>query len=45
MRYYSISRVREDFKRLRDQYGAKTIVVQDDHFMADKQRASNTMNE
>ncbi len=39
MRYYSISRVREDFKRLRDQYGAKTIVVQDDHFMADKQRA------
>lgn len=39
MRYYSIGRVREDFTRLRDQYGAKTIVVQDDHFMADKQRA------
>lgn len=39
MRYYSIERVREDFKRLRDRYGAKTIVVQDDHLMADKQRA------
>ncbi len=39
MRYHSISRVREDFIRLRDQYGAKTIVFQDDHLMANKQRA------
>lgn len=39
MRYYSINRVRDDFMRVRDQYGAKTIVFQDDHFMADKQRA------
>jgi len=39
MRYHSVSRVREDFKRLKDQYGAKTIVFQDDHFMADRQRA------
>lgn len=39
MRYYSLNRVREDFKRLRDQYGAKTIIFQDDHFMANKQRA------
>jgi anaerobic magnesium-protoporphyrin IX monomethyl ester cyclase len=39
MRYYSIDRVRDDFKRLRDHYGAKTIVFQDDHFVADKQRA------
>ncbi len=38
MRYYSINRIREDFRRLRDQYRAKTIVFQDDHFMADKQR-------
>lgn len=38
MRYYSVNRVREDFKRLRDQYGAKTLVFQDDHFMADKKR-------
>ena len=39
MRYYSVTRVREDFKRLRDQYGAKIIVFQDDHFVANKQRA------
>lgn len=39
MRYYSIPRVREDLKRLRDEYGAKTIVFQDDHFLANKQRA------
>ncbi len=39
MRYYSITRVREDFRRLRDEYRAKTIVFQDDHFMADEQRA------
>jgi len=39
MRYYSVNRVREDFKRIRDQYGAKTIVFQDDHLMGNKQRA------
>lgn len=39
MRYYSIDRVREDFKKLRDQYGVKTIVFQDDHFMGNKKRA------
>ncbi|MBI4707677.1 MAG: B12-binding domain-containing radical SAM protein [Candidatus Omnitrophica bacterium] len=39
MRYYSIDRIREDFIRLRDRYGAKTLVFQDDHFMANKQRA------
>jgi len=39
MRYHSISRVREDFKRLREKYGAKTLVFQDDHFVANKQRA------
>ncbi len=39
MRYHSITRVREDFKRLRDQYGVETIIFQDDHFMANKQRA------
>ncbi|HOW58284.1 MAG TPA: radical SAM protein [Candidatus Omnitrophota bacterium] len=38
MRYNSIARIREDFKKLRDEYGAKTLVFQDDHFMADKQR-------
>lgn len=39
MRYYSIDRVKEDFKRLRDQYGAKTFIFQDDHFMGSKERA------
>jgi len=38
MRYYSISRVKDDFKRLKKQYGAKTLVFQDDHLMANKQR-------
>ena len=44
MRYYSINRVRDDFKRIRDQYGAKTIIFQDDHLMADKQRAFKIIN-
>lgn len=39
MRYYTVNRVREDFKRLRDQYGAKTFIFQDDHLMANRQRA------
>jgi len=39
MRYYSVARVREDFARLKDQYGARLVVVQDDHFMANRQRA------
>ncbi len=39
MRYYSLDRVREDFLRLHDYYGADTLVFQDDHFMGDKQRA------
>lgn len=39
MRFYSIDRVKEDFTRLKNQYGAMTFVFQDDHFMANKQRA------
>jgi len=38
MRYYSIDRVREDFKRLKNQYQAKTIIFQDDHLMANRKR-------
>lgn len=38
MRFYSLDRVREDFKRLKEEYGAKTLVFQDDHLMADKNR-------
>lgn len=39
MRYYSVNRVGEDFRRLRDQYKVKTMIFQDDHFMANKERA------
>ena len=44
MRYYSISRIKEDFLLLRDKYGAKTLVVQDDHFMGDPDRALEIVN-
>ena len=43
MRYFSLSRVEEDLRCLRDRYGAKTIVFQDDHFMADKRRAKQVI--
>ena len=39
MRYYSVERIRDDLTRLRDEYGAKIIIVQDDNFMANKARA------
>jgi radical SAM superfamily enzyme YgiQ (UPF0313 family) len=39
MRYHSIARIRDDLATLKERYQAKTIVFQDDHFMADKQRA------
>lgn len=39
MRYHSLERIREDFQRLKERFGAKTVVFQDDHFMADKKRA------
>lgn len=38
MRYHSIDRVFSDINRLVDQYAAKTLIFQDDHFMADKTR-------
>lgn len=39
MRFYSLARVKDDFKHLKDKYGAKTIIVQDDQFLANKKRA------
>lgn len=39
MRYHSVARVRDDFNRLTTQYGAKILVFQDEHFMADRRRA------
>ena len=39
MRYHSLDRIKEDFTRLKNQFGAHTIAFLDDQFMADKQRA------
>lgn len=39
MRYWSIERVKEDLIRLKQKFGAKTVIVQDDHFMGDPERA------
>lgn len=39
MRYYSMDRVKKDLKTLKEQYGAQIFVFQDDHFMADTERA------
>jgi anaerobic magnesium-protoporphyrin IX monomethyl ester cyclase len=38
MRYYSLTRIKEDLKRLKEEYEAGVIVFFDDHFMAEKQR-------
>jgi radical SAM superfamily enzyme YgiQ (UPF0313 family) len=39
MRYYSMNRVREDFEKLKNEFGAATLIFQDDHLMGDPQRA------
>ena len=44
IRYYSTSRIREDFIRLKDRYGIQKIIFQDDHFMADKKRVYEIIN-
>lgn len=44
IRYYSINRVREDLKRLKEEYGAEIIIFQDDHFMGNKKRAFGIVN-
>lgn len=38
MRYHSTERVFADIHRLVDEYAARTLIFQDDHFMADKAR-------
>ena len=38
MRYHSISEIKEDFRRIRDQFGAEMLVFFDDHLMSDKKR-------
>lgn len=39
MRYYSVERVKQDLRQLTKDYGAKTLVFQDDHLLADRRRA------
>lgn len=44
MRFYSKQRVVEDMDALFSKYGARGLVVQDDHFMGDKERAYNIVS-
>jgi hypothetical protein len=48
MRYHSIERIENDLKQLKEKYGAKTIVIQDDNFMGQgeegRTRALNIVN-
>jgi len=45
MRYYSLDRVKEDLTRLVTEFGADTVVFQDDHLMADKDRVYSILKE
>jgi radical SAM superfamily enzyme YgiQ (UPF0313 family) len=38
MRYLSVPRIREDFKRLKVKYGVRTVVFFDDHLMSNRKR-------
>lgn len=38
MRYQSVERVKEDFKRLKNEYGGEIVVYYDDHLMSDRDR-------
>lgn len=44
MRYHSFERVYEDIKRLKEQYGAQKIGIQDDNFIIDRERAIKIVN-
>jgi radical SAM superfamily enzyme YgiQ (UPF0313 family) len=39
MRYYSVDRVKNDLLCLKENFGAKTLIFQDDHFMGNPKRA------
>ena len=39
MRFLSLERVKQDFLAIKERYGVRTIVFQDDHFMASPKRA------
>jgi len=45
VRYISIDRVVEDVKRMRDEFGMTVLMVEDDHFFQDKERAKTLLRE
>ncbi|MBN3033550.1 MAG: B12-binding domain-containing radical SAM protein [Candidatus Saganbacteria bacterium] len=44
MRYYSIERIKEDFKALKEKYSATSLTILDDHFMSNKKRVFEILN-
>ena len=44
MRYYSLERVREDIAEIKRKFNIRTLVFQDDHFLASKDRALAIVN-
>ncbi len=44
MRYFSIERIKDELKELSLKYEAKTLVIEDDHFMSDKKRALSILS-
>lgn len=41
MRYFSLERIREELTKLQKQHNAKTLVLEDDHFLSDGERAKS----
>jgi anaerobic magnesium-protoporphyrin IX monomethyl ester cyclase len=39
MRYMSVKRVKEEVKRMRDEFGLNVLLIEDDHFFSDRDRA------
>jgi radical SAM superfamily enzyme YgiQ (UPF0313 family) len=44
MRYHSVARMHADFELLKEKYGATTLIFQDDHLMADKDRVREILD-
>lgn len=39
MRYHSLERVKQDIRKLKEEFGIRTLTIEDDHFLGDKKRA------
>lgn len=44
VRLYSLDRIKADIEKVREKYGAETIIFMDDHFMNSKKRAYKIIN-